>query len=197
MTERWTVVVPVKGTRDAKSRLGASPHLADAIAQDTVAEALDAATVIVVTPLAGAEPYESLGATVVADPGGGLNAAIAQGLAAAGNGFVAVLLGDLPALQASELAAALGAAERHPLAFVPDADGTGTVLITAKPGSDHAPAFGSDSRVRHAAAGYFELDLPVESGLRRDVDTAAQLASLGARLGPRTRSAVWAGSLTS
>jgi 2-phospho-L-lactate guanylyltransferase len=101
-------------------------------------------------------------------------------------GPVAVLLGDVPALQSAELAAALALAERHPLAFVPDADGTGTVLITALVASDHAPSFGSGSRAAHAAAGYFELDLPSKSGLRRDVDTPEHLAALASRLGPRT-----------
>ena len=32
----WTVVIPVKGTPDAKSRLGASAEMAMAIALDTV-----------------------------------------------------------------------------------------------------------------------------------------------------------------
>jgi 2-phospho-L-lactate guanylyltransferase len=186
----WTVVIPVKGTRDAKSRLTASASLAQAIALDSVAAALGAASVIVVTAPRAAIEFEALGARVVEDSGGGLNAAIAQGIAAAGDSFVAVLLGDVPALLTSELVAVLGLAERHPLAFVPDADGSGTVLITALRTTDHAPAFGVSSGSRHRAAGYVELDVPVDSGLRRDVDTPEQLASLGARLGRRTRAAL-------
>jgi 2-phospho-L-lactate guanylyltransferase len=182
----WTVVIPVKGTRDAKSRLSASASLAQALALDTVAAALGAARVIVVTAPTAAASFEALGARVVEDAGGGLNSAVAQGIAAAGDSFVAVLLGDVPALATSELAAALGAASRHPLAFVADAEGTGTVLITALRGADHAPGFGASSAERHRAAGYVELEIAADSGLRRDVDTAAQLESLGARLGPRT-----------
>jgi 2-phospho-L-lactate guanylyltransferase len=182
----WTIVIPVKGTASAKSRLGGSAELALAIALDTVAVAVLVAPVIVVTPVGAA--FEELGAAVVADPGSGLLAAISAGLAAAGDGPVGVLLGDVPAMRSAELADALAAAARHPLAFVPDADGSGTVLITALRASDHAPAFGPDSRSLHLAAGYFELDVPADSGLRRDVDTPEQLAALGLRLGPRTTS---------
>ena len=182
----WTIVIPVKGTASAKSRLGGSAELALAIALDSVAAAVEVAPVVVVTP--HAEPFEELGARVVADPGSGLNGAIAAGIAAAGDGAVAVLLGDVPALRPAELAAALTAAERHPLSFVPDADGEGTVLIAALRSSDHAPAFGADSRALHLAAGYVELDVPVDSGLRRDVDTPEQLAALAGRLGPRNQS---------
>jgi 2-phospho-L-lactate guanylyltransferase len=182
----WTIVVPVKGTASAKSRLGGTPELALAIALDTVAAALEVAPVIVVTPLAA--PFEELGARVIADDQSGLSAAIRQGVNAAGDGAVAVLLGDLPAMQPAELEAALEAAGRHPLAFVPDAEGTGTVLVTALRAADHAPAFGADSCALHLAAGYVELDIAASSGLRRDVDTRAQLASLAGVLGPRTSS---------
>jgi 2-phospho-L-lactate guanylyltransferase len=184
----WTVVIPVKGTPAAKSRLGASTELALAIALDSVAAVAAAARVIVVTaaPVSTVALFEALGARVLKDPGGGLNAAIRAGIAGADSGPVAVLLGDVPALQTAELAAALALAERHPLAFVPDADGDGTVLITALAASDHAPAFGAGSRAAHAAAGYFELDFPADSGLRRDVDTPEHLAALASRLGPHT-----------
>jgi 2-phospho-L-lactate guanylyltransferase len=193
----WTVVIPVKGTASAKSRLGASPELALAIALDTVAAAVDAARVLVVTssalassaiaPRVIATQFEALGALVIADNDAGLAAAIAQGVAQAGDDFVAVLLGDLPALRSSELRSALELAEQHPLAFVPDADNDGTVLIAAHRATDHRPAFGVHSRAGHLAAGYLELNIPLDSGLRRDVDTGSQLAALGPRVGARTR----------
>lgn len=193
----WTVVVPVKGTVSAKSRLGASPALALAIALDTVAavsstpEPVEGRTVIVVTSPSIAPHFEALGARVLFDANAGLTAAVAQGIAAVGgDGPVAVLLGDMPALQPHELAAALELAAQHPLAFVPDADNDGTVLITALHAADHRPAFGLHSRAAHLNAGYVELAIPLDSGLRRDVDTAAQLATLALRLGPRTRSLV-------
>ena len=186
----WTVVIPVKGTVSAKSRLGASPELALAIALDTVAEALGAAKVIVVTSAAISPEFDGVGARVIPDGEAGLNAAVRQGIAAAGNGPVAVLLGDVPALRAAELAAALEVARQHPLAFVADADNDGTVLITALDPASHVPAFGVHSRAAHLAAGYLELDIPVDSGLRRDVDTPDQLLALGDRVGPRTRAAM-------
>jgi 2-phospho-L-lactate guanylyltransferase len=186
----WTVVVPVKGTPAAKSRLGAAPALARAIALDTVEAALACARVIVVTA-GDPEPFARLGASVIADDGDGLGAAVAAGLRSAGEGAVAVLLGDLPALRPEELAAALDAASRHPRALVADADGVGSVLVTALAGVEHHAAFGGASRAAHLAAGYTELDVGADSGLRRDVDTAAQLRALAAagRLGPRTAAA--------
>lgn len=186
----WNVVIPVKGTVSAKSRLGGSPELALAIALDTVAAALAAANVLVVTSPSTAAAFESLGARVVHDTDAGLTAAIAQGIATAGSGPVAVLLGDVPALQPHELAAAFELAAQHPLAFVPDADNDGTVLITALTAADHRPAFGVHSRAAHLAAGYVELVIPLDWGLRRDVDTTAQLAALSFRVGPHTSAAL-------
>lgn len=183
----WTVVIPVKGTPAAKSRLGGSPDLALAIALDTVEAALGAARVIVVTSAEVSPTFVALGALVVKDTGVSLNAAVREGLAEAGPGPTAVLLGDLPALPPEELAGALQLAAGHPLAMVADAETQGTTLITALRTDDHAPAFGVGSRTAHLAAGYIELPVPVTSGLRRDVDTAAQLAALGDLAGHRTR----------
>jgi 2-phospho-L-lactate guanylyltransferase len=177
----FTIVIPVKGTDAAKSRLGATRELARAIAQDTFEAALAVAPVIVVT---AASARDFPGARVIADPGAGLEAAIHVGIAAA-SGSVAVLLGDLPALLPDELAAALRIAETHERSFVPDADGTGTTLIAST--TDHAPAFGHGSASRHRAAGYVEIELSTDSGLRRDVDTREQLEGLRERVGARTR----------
>ena len=190
--------MPVKGTDGAKSRLGGDPglraELARAIALDTVEAALAAATVarvIVVTTAGAAEPFARLGAQIVVDESGaGLNAAIRLGLAAAAAGAscnVAVLLGDVPALQPHELDDALALALRHPTTIVPDADGIGSVLTTALAGHPHTPAFGGGSRAAHGERGYVELAVHADSGLRRDVDTLDQLRQLGAaRVGPRT-----------
>ncbi len=196
---RVGLVIPVRGGVRGKSRLGVEQPrrsaLAAAFALDTVTAARAAARVgeiVVVGALA--EPLE--GVRVVADPGEGLLAAVAAGLAAlsastaegAGAPPTAVLLGDLPALRPVELDDALAAAARHDRAFVPDAEGSGTSLIVARAGVPHAPAFGPDSAARHRAAGYVALALPASSGLRRDVDTLDQLrAAASLALGPRTR----------
>jgi 2-phospho-L-lactate guanylyltransferase len=137
---------------------------------------------------------EALGAEVIADlPNAGLNEALLAGAqhAAArwpGRGLAA-LTADLPALSAAELAAALTAATAVRQAFVADATGSGTTLYTAMPGAAFRPRFGPQSRLRHRQAGAVELDLPGIPGLRRDVDTLADLrtaATIG--LGSRTRS---------
>ena len=184
MPADFTIVVPVKGGPDAKSRFGGPDReaLALAMALDTVEAALAIARVIVVTPRELAAEFEALGASVLDDPGMGLLAAIERGLAAvpAEHGS-AVLLGDVPGAQPTELAAVLAAATER--VMVADADGVGTVLIAAPPGVTHTPGFGADSRETHRASGYREL-LDPWPGLRRDVDVTANLEGLAT--GPRT-----------
>lgn len=202
MTSRVSLVIPVRDPASAKSRLavGDDPAaharraaLAAAIALDTVSAARAArevGEVIVVGTLA--EQVD--GVHVLADPGFGLLVAVGAGIAAADPAApTAVLLGDLPALQPADLDAALVAASEHHWAFVPDAEGTGTTLVTAAAGLPHALRFGEASAEQHRDAGYLELDVPERSGLRRDVDTPAQLTALAelaaagaVLLGPRT-----------
>jgi 2-phospho-L-lactate guanylyltransferase len=199
---RWSVVVPVKVLAQAKSRLtglGAADRaeLALAMAADTVSAAVAAAavrTVLVITDdLAVGGQMASLGAVVLPDkPASGLNQALTFGADYARDHWpergVAGLAGDLPALQPGELTTALDLAAGHGRAFVPDAEGTGTTLYATAPGSAFEPLFGVASRARHLAAGAAELDLPELAGLRRDVDTAADLELAGSiGLGPRTR----------
>jgi 2-phospho-L-lactate/phosphoenolpyruvate guanylyltransferase len=197
----WSVLVPVKVLAQAKSRLAdlAGPRRAElalALACDTVAAVLAceaAARVIVITDDAAAgAALAGLGALVVPDePRHGLNAALRHGAAHAAArwpaGGRAALSADLPALRPAEIGRALRAASAWPTAFVADAAGDGTTLYTAAPGAAFWPAFGLASRARHTAGGAAELDLAGIPGLRRDVDTPADLrgaAALG--LGPRT-----------
>jgi 2-phospho-L-lactate guanylyltransferase len=183
----WHLVVPVKGGAAAKSRLHppvgvGREELALALASDCLTACcagMPPARVLVVTSDERvAQMARRLGARVVADPGAGLNAAVTAGrdqvLADGPDLPVAVLLGDLPALRAEDLTAALGAAAAYPLAVVPDSAGEGSVLLTALSGADLAPAFGTGSAARHHAAGHhrLELDLP---RLRTDVDDDAAL----------------------
>ena len=199
--ETWSVVIPVKVLARAKSRLTglAGPRRAElalALAADTVAAAVgcpEVAAVIVVSddPAAGAE-LAGLGAMVVPDePDEGLNPALVHGAAVASSLHPAAATGalaaDLPALRPAELSRALRAAANWPEAFVPDAAGSGTTLYTAAPGSRFRPRFGPGSRELHRSAGARELDLADVPGLRRDVDTPADLNSAaGLGLGPRT-----------
>jgi 2-phospho-L-lactate guanylyltransferase len=80
-----------------------------------------------------------LGAGVLPDLGGGdLNLAVALAadlLTAPEVGVVvAVLPADLPGLVAADLDVALAEAASHRRAFLADADGTGTTLLTARAG---------------------------------------------------------------
>lgn len=193
----WTVVVPVKGGPGAKSRLrflDTAPRaaLATAMAMDTVAAALETPGVAQVVVVSGDRPTRhwaaDLGAEVVDDPGQGLDAAVLAG-ASGREGCVAVLLGDHPALRPAELATALEACSAHERAVVPDADGTGTALLTAC-GVPLRPAFGPHSHERHRDRGHSSVS-PSAPSVRLDVDDAAGLASadrLG--VGPRTAAAV-------
>jgi 2-phospho-L-lactate guanylyltransferase len=197
----WSLVIPVKVLAHAKSRLAtlAGPHrpaLALALAADTVASVVActaAAQVIVVTDdAAAASELARLGAVVVPDePGSGLNPALAHGAAVAASrrprSGIAALSADLPALRPTELGRALRAAAAWPEAFVADAAGSGTTLYATAPGIAFRPRFGVESRTAHRGGGAAELLLDDVPGLRRDVDTAADLRSaerLG--LGPRT-----------
>jgi 2-phospho-L-lactate/phosphoenolpyruvate guanylyltransferase len=198
----WSVIVPVKAASVGKSRLdGAGADrtaLARAIALDTI-EAVAAAThverVIVVTSddelVREARRIERV--SIVADPdAAGLDAAVAAGASAAGvNQPRAALLGDLPALHPAELDAALAAATTVERGLVADAEGTGTTLVTARPGAVWVSAFGDGSAERHRLLGCVDLAVPEGTGLRRDVDTPEQLAEARALgLGSRTTALV-------
>ncbi|MFJ7151719.1 2-phospho-L-lactate guanylyltransferase [Streptomyces sp. NPDC100445] len=207
---QWTLVIPLKPLARAKSRLadiaddGVRPGLALAFAQDTVAAALACpavADVAVVTddPRAGRE-LAALGARIVPDaPGEGLNAALAHGAAVVREWFprsaVAALNADLPALRTVELSRVLESAAQFPRAFLSDAAGLGTTLLSAAPGRELRPAFGVDSRSRHRASGAAELLLAGVDSVRQDVDTGADLrAALALGVG-RYTAAVSAGLL--
>jgi 2-phospho-L-lactate guanylyltransferase len=188
------VLIPTKSLPEAKSRLAgatadgaAHRRLVLAIRADTVAAARAAvgvARLVIVTDA----PAEAGPDLTFMQSAPGLNAALAEAAADATTRWphegIAALLGDLPALRESELAAALAQASVVRRGFVPDAAGTGTTLLTVQPGGPLAPAFGPGSAARHGA----EAErLDAGPGLRQDVDTHEDLAvaaDLG--LGPAT-----------
>lgn len=188
----WQLFVPVKATRHAKSRLGPAfgerrLELALAFALDTVAAASSCPAIGAVTVVTSdARVADSLGLSArVVDEGPipGLNAAIRFALAAVpARADTAVLLGDLPALTAGELERALVLAGAHQRAFVPDAEGSGTTLLTARRGVRLEPRFGRASAKAHERAGAVRLDDGGIARVRRDVDDLAALAE-AARLG--------------
>lgn len=206
---RWHLVVPVKEADRAKTRLEAPhplsrPALARAVARDTLEAACaalgaDLLTVVTSDPQVRATALQ-LGAQVVPDPGRGLDAAVLAGWetpppamgSAGGRPGWAALLGDLPALRAEDLQAALAACAPHPRAVVPDTEGTGTVLLTST-AAPPVPSFGAGSAARHGrTARLLQLDLP---RLRRDVDVAADLrAAVRLGVGRHTRLALGQGT---
>jgi 2-phospho-L-lactate guanylyltransferase len=203
----WVVVLPVKHARHGKRRLHVdlprqSPAERSALARAIALDALSAAracrlvrSLVVVTsdPVVAAQSHAA-GDDVVGGDDRGLDAAVAAGLAeAAGrrprNGS-AVLLADVPALRPEHLEQALRAAAAHPTAFVPDLEGAGTVLLTARAGVLPRPAFGAGSAARHERLGAVRLDLDLP-GLRRDVDTLQDLrGAVALGVGPSTRAAL-------
>ena len=198
---RFGVVVPVKPPAVAKSRLGGLGDdvrraLASAFAADTVEAALAServACVLVVTDdhvLA----RELAGAGVEVIPDGAaedLNASLVQAAAELIRRHpglrIAALCADLPALRPIELTRVLDASSHEAMAFVPDADGAGTTVVTAPDLETFRPCFGHGSRAAHLDAGADEIDVDDIASVRRDVDTPADLADvLRLGIGPRT-----------
>lgn len=177
---RWTVIVPVKGGTDGKSRLPATvrgvarARVAAAFAADTVA-AVAAATavarVIVVTATPDVALPDLPKVEVRGQHAAGLNPAIAE-VERDVSGPIAVVLGDLPALRPEDVDDALGRAAGLRRAVVADAAGTGTTLLAAADGR-LLPAFGARSLSRHRALG--STVLAGSPRLRADVDTERDL----------------------
>lgn len=189
----WSVVVPVKVLARAKSRLSTRPaaervDLARAFALDVLTTCLATPTVARTLVVTDDEQVAALvrpsGVLVLADPTeqdelSALNAAARAGAAAAMMDRpdlpVAVLAADLPALRPATLSLALVAATGLTSAFVADAAGIGTTMLTSSAQHLPVPRFGARSRAAHAAAGSVELTGPGLSGLRCDVDTEVDL----------------------
>ncbi len=213
----WVVVVPVKDASQGKTRLAgvlepeARVALVRAMALDTI-DAVLAATqvgrVVVVTadpevasacarrPRVRVEPEPETPPGEGGSGWAGLDRAVLRGSVVARQEVpgapVAVLLGDLPALDPAALDDVLHAASAHARAIVPDAQGTGTTLLTVGPGIALEPRFGTGSAAAHGALGHVVMDLPSTSTLRQDVDLPADLAEvrrmpLGARTGALLR----------
>jgi 2-phospho-L-lactate/phosphoenolpyruvate guanylyltransferase len=201
---RFCVIVPVKATAYAKSRLSplgdrARRELVGAFAADTVAGALRSprvgAVLVVTDDHVLAAGLRALGAQVVPDGAADdLNESLAQAAAEAHRRWPelrpAALCADLPALDVRQLTEALEVAARHVAAFVADEAGEGTTMLAAASRQSFLPRFGPRSREAHLGGGaheIVEIDVPT---LRRDVDTPADLAdAIGLGVGPRTTAA--------
>lgn len=204
--QSWTVVVPVKALRHAKSRMvptAVSPSaLACAFLVDVLA-CVRASTRVreVIVATSDAEVMQlarAHGATCVDDTGHeGINAAVVEAARLApADTSIAVVVSDLPRLTTAALDCVLAAAEQHESSFLADRAGTGTTIWLARTTAALPPAFGVSSRDRHRSAGAVDLVTMLgESfetdvlGARCDADTPADLADAELPpFGPCTRS---------
>ncbi|MBA2425411.1 MAG: NTP transferase domain-containing protein [Actinobacteria bacterium] len=172
-----TIVIPYRG--DAKRRLPAAIRAAAAVAMlgDVVSAALEVGRVLVVTDDSAVVPPC---AEVVPDPGNGLGAAVAAGLARV-EGHALVVNADLPCATPAAIARLAAAG----LALVEAEDGTTNALSLPDP-SVFAPLYGPGSAARFRAQAPFATVASPE--LEADVDTGEDLERYAPLLGSRTRS---------
>lgn len=189
----WHVVVPLKGSPDAKSRL-ALPQavrlgLVRAMAADTVAALAATPDVLKIsilgrTPDLGLSDSAAADADVVVQPRGmsSLSQALVWFSAEQADPSVplAVVVADLPALRPQSMAQVLQLALRHRQATVDDVDERGTTVLTARDPVDLQPHFGDRSAAAHRRTGAVLLSAGVD--VRSDVDTIEGLRR-GQRLG--------------
>jgi 2-phospho-L-lactate/phosphoenolpyruvate guanylyltransferase len=179
------VLIPVKGFRQAKMRLGGSmtdaqrEHLVRSMAENVVAASAPLPVAVVCDDTEVANWASALGATVMWEPGQGLNGAVRAGveqLAAAGVQWVIVAHGDLP--RARDLGALAPFAG---ITLVPDRKDDGTNVLRLPVGSDFRFAYGPGSFRSHRAEAV-RLGLPVRvlriPALAYDVDWPADVAEL-------------------
>lgn len=191
---RFILLIPVKDSVDAKSRLGGADTgrrlgLRRAFAQDAVAAA-GSSSLVEAYVVGDSHDLGEVGC--LPDEGAGdLNLALvlaAERVRRPGLG-VAALLADLPCLVSDDLDEALLAAGAR-ASFVADAAGTGTTLLASPDGVAFEPRFGIGSAALHRAAGARPIPGPLAS-LRLDVDTPADLeAAIALGVGAHTRAAL-------
>ena len=198
----WGAVVPAKRLSTAKSRLaelgdGVRRELVVAFLHDTLSAVLDSTrvrlVVVVTDDVTLARTAGELGAWAIPDGhGSDLNASLVQGAAEVARRLpglgVLTTVADLPALRGGDLDEWLETAPAAGSALVADEAGSGTTVLRARQHEHFAPAFGWNSRAAHVATGARDLTGAAAPGLRRDVDTPADLgAASHLRLGERTR----------
>ncbi len=189
-------VVPVKALREAKSRLRSvlDPEVRADLALRMMGRVLSALREAGVENVCVVSPDEAVldlasrsGATPLMQEDSGLNPALEQGRRWAMKGGASDLLvlpADLPLLEPDDVRALLDEAEdRQPVSISPDGEGSGTNALLLRPPDALPFLFGLDSFTRHMQEAT-ERDLGVRivkrSGLAFDLDTAGDLARLGA-----------------
>jgi 2-phospho-L-lactate/phosphoenolpyruvate guanylyltransferase len=185
---REVVLVPVKAFHQAKKRLG--PALADAervaLVRAMAAHVVSACAPLPVAVVCDDEDVarwaKDLGATVMWEPGQGLNGAVRAGverLARTGARWVTIAHGDLPR------ARGLGVLPPFEgVTLVPDRRDDGTNVLRLPTGHDFRFAYGPGSfRAHRAEATRLGLRVRVvrDPVLAYDVDWPADVAELGRR----------------
>lgn len=124
---------------------------------------------------------------VLHDTGAGLNdafeLALARGRGGQAREFV-LLPADLPQLAAADIDALVRAGRRAQIGIAPDRRGTGTNGLYLDARLDFRCRFGAASRVRHETEARrlgIEPAIVIRPGLASDLDTPADLRSLGRR----------------
>lgn len=186
------IVLPAKHLSHAKSRMAIPDGARAKLAMDLLAHAVTVTTstplvraVVVVTPDERiADAVRRRGVEVVLERAAtGLNQALVLGRAHARlfapRSSVGLLVADLPGLASADLEAVHAEFLRlgHLVAHVPDRAGTGTTMVLHTAGTDPTPLFGPHSARRHRQAGFPAVGATL-TGLRRDVDTVADLRGI-------------------
>ncbi len=217
-TNGWDLILPVKPTVRAKTRLAPFDRvlrrrLAIAFALDVASAAARSGRIdrlcIVGEPLPLprlqnieirrlAEPAPGRGTPTEPDRDPTLNAAMAVGVRefrrSAAKPMIA-LVADLPSLRASDLAAMLDyfrdSADAATNGVVTDLAGRGTTALLFGPLAEPRPRFGPDSAERHLRVGATDFSTVARMSLRLDVDDSIQLAAaLDHGVGPATARAL-------
>lgn len=178
------VLIPVKAFHQAKRRLSAMPdaarvRLVRSMATHVVTACAPLPVAVVCDDEEVARWAQGLGATVLWEPGQGLNGAVRRGvrrLADAGTHWVTVAHGDLPR------ARGLGTLSRFDgVTLVPDRHDDGTNVLRLPADCDFHFAYGPGSFRAHRAEAT-RLGLPVrvvrEPDLAYDVDWPADVVEL-------------------
>jgi 2-phospho-L-lactate guanylyltransferase len=178
--------VPLKGGAATKSRLATvltlreRLELADRMARHVVRvlKASGAVTDVVVICPERNEGFADV--RRIADPGGGLNAALAHAMDGAHGALV--VHADLPLLTRGDIAALAAALDEADVAFAPDRHGHGVNALALRAGVSLPLCFGPASAARFrtgAALLGLRLREVRRRGLALDVDTPDDLAEAG------------------
>jgi len=198
----WAIV-PAKFGRSAKERLAPvlSPDPRESLAKSMLVDVLRALegcsvverTLVVSRDETALSLARAAGAEGLRETGrAGLNASVREAIAyCMGRGAtgVVIAMGDLPLLEAPDVATAVARLPERGVVLLPSADGTGTNVVAARPVDLLRPEFGPGSLARHLAqTRRRKLETVVHEcpGAALDVDTPADLERLRAAAGPAT-----------